>query len=393
MGFEVPVADTVVQLTILLSAVLLVQLTLERLHVPAVVGLLLFGMLSGPGVLGVLPDEPVVDLLGSVGLVYIMFIAGIEIDLDVVKAHRREAASFGLLAFVLSLVPAVAVGHAMGYGWAGALLLGAALSSHTLLAYPIVERLGLLGARPIVATIGGTLLTDTLALVLLVVVMQQAAAGDAALGGFAPLLLLAVLVAGALVTVPRLARYFLDRFEATRRSEKALFVLVVLLLLATAADGIGTEDILGAFLAGVCLNRPLKSHPDLHEHVQFVGRMLFIPIFFVHTGMRLELEVLTGGRSEIWSLALLMLGAIVLGKGAAAWVAGALFGYRPAARLTMAALALPQAAATLAVAITAREADLIDRQATEAIIIVIFLSCLAGPLAARAAGRRMQSAR
>jgi len=389
MGFELPLGDTVVQLTVLLAAVLVVQLTLERLHVPAVVGLLVFGMLAGPGALGVLPDEPVVGLLGSVGLVYIMFIAGVEIDLGVVNAHRREAASFGALAFALSLVPAVAVGHVMGYGWAGALLLGAALSSHTLLAYPVVERLGLVSARPIVATIGGTLLTDTLALVLLVLVMQQAAGGEGMLGGYAPLVLLAALVAVALVAVPRLASYFLDRFEATRRSEKALFVLVVLLLLATAADGIGTEDILGAFLAGVCLNRPLKSHPDLHEHVQFVGRMLFIPIFFVDTGMRLELEVLTGGRPGVWGLALLMLGAIVFGKGAAAWAAGACYGYRPAARFTMAALALPQAAATLAVAITAREADLLDREATEAIIIVIFLTCLAGPLLARAAGRRM----
>jgi Kef-type K+ transport system membrane component KefB len=388
MGFELPLADPVVQLAVLLGAVLVVQLTLERLHVPAVVGLLIFGMLIGPEVLGVLPAEPVVGLFGSVGLVYIMFIAGVEIDLDVVRAHKREAASFGLLAFVLSLVPAVAVGHFMGYGWAGALLLGAALSSHTLLAYPIVERLGLVGTRPVVAAIGGTLLTDTLALVLLVLVMQQAAPGGGALGGVAPLLLLAGLVAAALLVVPRLASAFLDRFEASVRAEKALFVFVVLLLLATAADGIGTEEILGAFLAGICLNQPLKSHPDLHEHVQFVGRMLFIPIFFVDTGMRLELEALTG-RTEAWSLALLMLGAIVVGKAGAAWATGALFGYRPAARLTMAALALPQAAATLAVAVTAREAELIDRHAIEAIIIVIFLTCLAGPLATRAAGRRM----
>jgi hypothetical protein len=140
MELELPVTDVLLQFTLVVSAALLVQVTLERSRIPGIVGLLVLGMLIGPGGMGLLPEEPVVKLLGSLGLLYIMFIAGLEIDLDTVRSHKREAVSFGILGFALSFAPAVAVGLLMDLGWTGALLLGAALSSHTLLSYPILER-------------------------------------------------------------------------------------------------------------------------------------------------------------------------------------------------------------------------------------------------------------
>lgn len=387
MMIELPIAEPMLQLTALIVVVLLVQLTFQRLSIPALVGLLLIGMLAGPGGFELVPDEPVVALFGTVGLVYIMFLAGIEIDLEVVRGHKAEAIGFGLTTFILSIVPAVGVGLLLGSGWAGALLIGAALSSHTLLGYPIIERQKLMHHRPVVATIGGTLLTDTLALVLLVVVLQWAGGDTEGPSGYLALVLLVALVAVAFSVLPRASRWFFER-QWAYRADKALSVLAALLVLSMAAELIGTKNILGAFLAGLCLNRSLKSQQPLLEHVRFAGRMLFIPFFFVATGMRLELDVLLGGGGA-WLQAGLLLLAILFAKLAAAWATGWWFGYRPIARIVMASLALPQAAATLAVAVTALEAELIDATTVDAIIIVIFITCLAGPLVTRFAGRKM----
>jgi Kef-type K+ transport system membrane component KefB len=393
LDYQLPIQDVVLQFTVVIAAALAVQLPLERSRVPGIVGLIILGMVIGPGGLGILPEEPVVDLFGSIGLLFIMFIAGLEMDIDVVRQHRREAALFGLLAFALSLLPGVAIGLLSGLAWSGALLLGGAISSHTLLSYPVIEKLGLVHHRPIVTAIGGTLLTDTLALVLLVVVTQLAGAGGEAAWApwYLPLILLVGLVAVALVIVPRFGGWLLENAQANR-AERALLLLAILLLLAVAADAIGTEDILGAFLAGVCLNRIVQRRKELREHLEFAGRMLFIPFFFVATGMWLKLEVLFGSLA-LWGNAFLLLMAILFAKTATSWIIGSMSGYSRTARVTMIGLTIPQAAATLAIVVTGRENGLFGQEVVDAIIVVIFVTCLVGPLLTGFFGQRLAESR
>ncbi len=388
MALELPLRDPVLQLTVLATLALLVQLTVERARLPGLIGLLLIGMVVGPGALGVLPREPVAELLGEVGLVYIMFLAGVEINLVVVREHKREVAVFGLLTLVLTFVLALGAGLLLQFSWIGALLLGTALCSHTLVAYPVVKAMGLLKRQAVVTAIGGTLITDTLALVLLAILIQTAGDGDGGSWGWLlPLLLLAVVVLLAAATVPRLARVMFAQ-PGISRAEKALFVLVVLLVLASVTQLIGTESILGGFLAGLCLNRPLRERPELHEHLGFVGRMIFIPFFFIDTGMRIELDVLTG-QVMVWVMAGVMMGAVLVGKSAAAWFTGWLYGYSRGDRTLMIGLTLPQAAATLAVTVTASEAGAFDKVVVDAVVVVILVSCLVGPVLSRFAGRKL----
>jgi Kef-type K+ transport system membrane component KefB len=381
-----PIDDPILQFTVLVLAALVAQLTVERAHLPGLLGLLVLGAVLGPGGLAVMPREPVVDFLGHIGLVYIMFLAGLEIDLDVARAHAGEAVEFGTLAFVGSFLPTVAVALLfLDFDLPGALLLGALLSSHTLLAYPIIERLGLLGRVPVVTAISGTLLTDTLALVLLAIVISAVEPG--ALGWVPPLAALAVIAVAALWGLPRLSR-FVFREHGFTAAEMALFALVVLMVLSSATHLTGTDEVLGAFLAGVAMNRALAERGRLREHVEFVGRMLFLPFFFIYTGMLFEpARVL---QPDVLGLAGLLLVLVVSGKALAAGVTGAHHGYGARDRLLMVGFTLPQAAATLAIAITGYEAGILDRSVVDAVILLIFATCLVGPVLVARVGERIR---
>ncbi len=382
---EFSVDDVIIQFAAVIVAALIVQLSFERTRVPGLIGLIILGMVVGPGGAALLPDEPVVELFGSIGLLYIMFIAGVEIDIDQVRDRKVEAMSFGAMAFVFTFVAAFGVGLLFDLNVWGALLLGAALSSHTLVAYPLVSRLGLAGRRPIVAATGGTLLTDTASLLVLVVVIR-AADGDGGWSWLVPVLSLAVLAGAALYLVPRVADTILSNKLHTL-PEKALFLMTVLLVLSVLAEWIGTEDILGAFLAGLCLNRALHAREDLKQHIEFVGRMLFLPFFFVETGMRLRLEALQDPAT--WLLAVVLIAVIIVTKGLSAAITTRLFHYSRTEGLAIASLSFPQAAATLAVVVIGMELDLMDTGTADAVIIVIFITCLMGSLLTSYAAHRM----
>jgi Kef-type K+ transport system membrane component KefB len=248
-------------------------------------------------------------------------------------------------------------------------------------------RLQLLRRLPVVTAVGGTLITDTLALVVLAVVLGVHRAEAGAMDWLMPLLLLAALTALALWAVPRASRFVFERDDVTQ-AEKALFALAVLMILATAAEIIGTDEILGAFLAGVAMNRVLARREQLREHLEFVGRMLFIPFFFIWTGTLLDVEVMTQD-SGVWITAGALLAVVVFGKLAAAAITGSIFDFDWRERLLMTGLTIPQAAATLAVTITAREAGLFAATLVDAVIIVIFVTCIIGPVVTERLGRRM----
>jgi Kef-type K+ transport system membrane component KefB len=381
--------DGVLQVGLVVLVALLSHVLLGRLHVPVLLGLLLAGLLLGPAGAGIVPTEPVVEPLGEIGLLFVMFIAGLEIDLDAVNRHRRDTLLLGALSVVCTGLPAAAVGLLLlGMDLPAAALLGALISSHTLLALPLLQRLGLVRRLPVVAVIGGTLVTDTLALLVLAVVLgPDLLPDDVPFGWAVPLVLLGVLAVVAMTVLPRLAGKFLERERGTR-VDRAMFAVVVLLGMAAAAELIGTEPILGAFLAGIALNRALARREVLREHVEFLGRVLLVPFFFFWTGTLLELDVVLDWPG-VWPLAGLLLLLVLAGKTAAAWATGAVAGYDGRWRVLMASLTVPQAAATLAVAITGAQAGVLEDDIVDAVVLVILVTCVLGPLVTQATGRRL----
>jgi Kef-type K+ transport system membrane component KefB/mannitol/fructose-specific phosphotransferase system IIA component (Ntr-type) len=357
----------------------------ERLRVPGIVGLLVAGALVGPNGLNLLARDPTIVLLGTVGLLYIMFIAGAEIDLHGFRRYRHRSIVFGLLTNVLPQGLGIGLGLALGYGWAASILLASMFASHTLVAYPVASRLGITRNEAVTVTVGGTIITDSIALLVLAVVA-------ASVGGVLDLAFwlrlgvsLAVFVVLVLLVLPHLARWFF-RAERSGASTEFAFVLAAIFICAWLAELAGVEAIIGAFLAGLALNRLIPDSGPLMSRLHFVGNSLFIPFFLLSVGMLVDVRVLAAG-SGAWQVMLGMTGMVILTKWLAARIARSLFGYSSAEGMTMFGLSVPQAAATLAATLVGYRIGLFDDAVLNGSILMILVTCVVGPWAVERYGR------
>ncbi|WP_295441062.1 cation:proton antiporter [uncultured Thiodictyon sp.] len=365
-----------------------------RLRLPAAVGLLLAGVLLGPFVLDLVdPDSGTVSLFASLGRVFLMFIAGLEIDLAVFAATRNRSMTFGALTFLLPLAAGTLVGHIFGFDWNAAVLIGSLIASHTLLGFPIVVRPGLGKSEVVAVTVGATIFTDIASLLVLAVCISIHLGGFSPLGLATQLFSLAVYAVIVLQGLPLLGRLY---FRRHREDEAALFTFtfLVVLLAAAGAHFIHLEDIVGAFLAGIAVNRVLTGTP-VKDKVVLMGEGLFIPLFFVTIGVGLDLPVFWATLSTNLGFVVALAAALFIAKFAAAAGNGLLFGYPRDAILTQWSLSLPQVAATLAAAmaaynaVNADDAHLITESVLNGVIVLMVLSAVLGPVLTEVFGRRL----
>ena len=283
---------------------------------PDIVGLILGGILVGPHGLNLLSTTATIELLSTVGLIYLMFSAGLEIDLHQFNKVKEKSLVFGLLTFSIPEISGVFLGRALGLDWIAAVLLGSIYASHTLIAFPILSRLGILRNESISVTVGATVLTDVLALLTLAIVVGMQGQENAS----THVLLLVVLMVGDTVLIlfgmPRLGKWFFDRF--TGRSVEFQFVLVALFVSALLAEQIGMHPIVGAFMAGLAINSTLPPRSRVIGQVLFLGESFFIPIFLMYIGMVIDPRVFIFNRETlITGLALTV--AVYVTKYLAAW--------------------------------------------------------------------------
>ncbi len=389
---SLPLTEPVAVFTVVLLVLLAAPIVARR-GVPSSVVLLVAGIVLGPNALGVLDRDPTMVLLGTVGLLYIMFLAGLEIDLHELEDGKARSLTFGAMTFALPIGLGTAVGIAgFGMGWPAAILLGSVFASHTLLAYPAAARLGLQKERATTTAVGATILTDTLALLVLAVIATGAREG----GGFD--LAVLVRVTGSLVVVggavlwglPRLGAWFL-KTAAQDAAVEFVFVLAAVFVCALGVEALGIEPIIGAFLAGLALNRLVPEGSVLMNRIGFVGNTLFIPFFLLSTGMLVDLEAFIGGpdAGRAWTVALAMTATLLLTKGAAAWMLRPAFGFSADEVRLAFGLTVPQAAATLAAVVVGVEVGLFDGTVLNGTIAMVFVTCLVGPVVVERAGRRL----
>jgi len=305
MDFTLPVTDPVGGFFILFGILLTAPIAAEILRIPRLVGIVAAGMLVGPNGFGILGTSAEMETLGTFGLLFVFLTAGLEIDIRQFKKNKNDAVVFGGLTFLVPLGLGYAAGiFLFGMETVPALLLGSLFASHTLLPFPIVQAMGLGSSRSIFASIGATAITDTLAMV----VLALTTAGSGAGWGFwlrTIGILIVWTIAAALILPPLISRFF-RRIKAGGTSE-FLFALAITFLCAAAAGLAGMNPVVGAFAAGLLLNRHIPERSGLMSQLKFAGDSLFIPICVLYIGMLSNIPALfSDGRTALLALAILL---------------------------------------------------------------------------------------
>lgn len=370
--------DPIIPFVILLLVILVVPLIFERLKIPGLVGLLAAGVILGPQGLNILQRGVApMQLLPEIGLIYLMFVAGLEIDMEQFRRTRNRSLTFGSFTFLVPLITGTIVGRYFGFGWNASILIGSLFASHTLLAYPIVSRLGVVNNEAVTVTIGATIFTDIGALLVLAVCIAIHA------GDFSPTRLVTLI--GSLIIYSAVILIGFDRVgkEFFRRSgdeegNQFLFVLLAVFLAAVGAQLIGIEKIVGAFLAGLAVNEAVGEGP-VKDKVVFVGSVLFIPIFFVSLGLLIDISAFIKSIGTIWITLAIVVGLIV-SKFLAAYLAKLVYRYNWDELLIMWSLSVPQVGATLAATLVGYEAGLLDERILNSVIVLLLVTATLGPL-------------
>jgi Kef-type K+ transport system membrane component KefB/nucleotide-binding universal stress UspA family protein len=374
----------IIAFTILLTVIFTVPPIFEKLRLPGLVGLLVAGVVLGQNGLKLLDsDSDTIKLLSEIGKLYLMFVAGLEIDLEQFRRTKNRSIGFGTMTFLVPLIAGIAVGKLFNFSWNSSFLIGSLLASHTLLAYPIVSRLGVVANEAVTVTIGATIFTDTGALLVLAICVGIHGGEFSALSLVTLLGGLAIYSAVVLFGFDWAGKQFFKR-SGDEESNQFLFILLALFLASVGAQVIGVEKIVGAFLAGLAVNDVLGRSP-VKEKIEFIGSVLFIPCFFVDMGLLIDIPAFIKTLSSIW-LTVAIVVALIGSKFLAAFLAKLLYRYNTAELLTMWSLSLPQVAATLAATLVAYQSlnpageRLISEGVLNSVIVLMLVTAILGPV-------------
>ncbi len=368
----------------------------ERLRLPGLLGLILGGVLFGPDVLALgRRGGEVATFFSELGRVFLMFLAGLEVDLRSFRRFALPSIVFGLMTFAAPMAAGWALGRYFGYGEYASLLIGSLLASHTLLGFPILEQLGLVKARFSMVTIGATILTDIASLLVLAVCVSAHVSGSYSTDELWKLLFaLAVYCVLVLGAIPWMGKSYLAR-RAGNEAAQFQFVLLAIVLCAIGAKLIDLEDIVGAFLCGVAINLTV-GHGPAREKIEFLGKTLFVPAFLILIGVNLDLAGFARSLSSGLPFVLGIVSALVAAKLLAATLTALLCRFRFVEGLAMWSLSLPQLAATLAAALTAYQTKntagerLIDELVLNGVLVLMVVTAAIGPILTQKFGQRIR---
>ncbi|MCC0178307.1 cation:proton antiporter [Waterburya agarophytonicola K14] len=385
-----PIRDPVAVFLVILAIMLVAPLIFEKFKLPGIVGLILAGVIVGPEGLGLLERGSNIILLSTIGLLFLMFMAGLETSLDDLKDNGDKAVVFGLATFIAPMVVGTSAMMLLGYGWLAAVLVASCFASHTLLALPVLGKLGIMRSSAVNVTLGGTLITNVLALLVLAVVVK-AFEGELTLGFWLFLIpALTIYTFTTLWGVPKIGRWFFHKFGHDESAE-FIFVLATLFVVSYIAGLIEVEPIIGAFLAGIALTPLIPQLSPLMNRIQFIGNTLFVPFFLISVGMLIDPLVLIREPKSL-VVAVVMIVAELISKFIAAWVTGKWFGFKFPSTMVMFGLSIAQAASTLAAITVAYEIELVDRTTVNGIVAMILFTCIASPLVTERWGRQVTTA-
>ena len=391
--FHLPVTDPTWIFFLVLVVILFAPIVLERLRIPHIIGMILAGVVIGEHGFNILARDSSFELFGKVGLYYIMFLAGLEMNMEDFKSIRVKATVLGLLAFIFPLGIGIWTNlHLLGYSLATSVLLASMYASHTLIAYPIVIRYGINRQRAVSIAVGGTAVTDTLTLLVLAVVGGMYKGETSEMFWIWLVLKVVVLSVVIMYAFPRIGRWFFRRYSDN--VVQYIFVMAMVFLGAGLMEFVGMEGILGAFLAGLVLNRLIPHVSPLMSHLEFVGNALFIPYFLIGVGMLIDVNVLFGHIDSV-KVAVVMIIVALLGKWIASWLTQKIYKMRALERELMFGLSNAQAAATLAAVLVGYNIilpngeRLLNEDVLNGTILLILVTCVVSSFITEHAAKRI----
>ena len=360
-------------LTLMIGIIWFVPLVCRKIHVPSIVGFILAGIVIGPSVLDLVGESPSIKILGSLGMLYIMFQSGSEIDINDFKQYKYRSLFFGLCTFFIPFgLGLITSRYLLPYGWLPSLLLGAMYGSHTLMTYPIVSRYGVQKNVAVTSTVGATMVAIILSLIVLAVVEGWSRSAQSISEYAIQLSLVAVFLVSVLWLFPRFARMFFKRY----REPISEFMVVMLMLVGSAllADLAGLEGILGAFLCGVSLNRLLPNRSPLMGRINFIGNSIFVPLFLISVGLMIDIHAFWSGWSTL-TIAVVMIITKLIGKSLSSWIAQLVFRFSKHERQLVFGLSHATAAGTLAIVTIAYQMGLLSSDVLNASVLMILVLC------------------
>ena len=391
--FNLPITDPTWIFLLVLLIILFAPMVLGRLRIPHIIGMILAGVVIGEHGFNILARDSSFELFGKVGLYYIMFLAGLEMNMGDFKKNRGKAVVLGLLAFVIPMALGFITNMTvLKYGFITSVLLASMYASHTLVAYPIVIRYGVSRHRSVSIAVGGTAVTDTLTLLVLAVIGGLFKGESSEM--FWLWLGVKVIFLGFLIIFffPRIGRWFFRKYDDNVM--QFIFVLAMVFLGAGLMEFVGMEGILGAFLAGLVLNRLIPHVSPLMNHLEFVGNALFIPYFLIGVGMLIDIKILFG-HGDALKVAVVMTTVALASKWIASWLTQKIYKMKAIERELMFGLSNAQAAATLAAVLVGYNIilpsgeRLLNEDVLNGTIVLILFTCIISSFATERAARKL----
>lgn len=402
LDLSLPFTNPVVIFSLVLFIILFAPILFNKIKVPHIIGLIIAGVIAGPYGLNLLKRDSSIVLFGTVGLLYIMFLAGLEIDLAEFRRNKMRIFVFGMLTFLLPLIfGTLASYYFLGFGFLSSLLLASMFSTHTLVSYPIVSKYGVIRNQAVSLAVGGTMITDILALLILAGVAGMTKENVSA--SFWLQLSFSTLVFVSIVfgIFPLVIKWFFNNF--TDGVSQYIFVLAMVFLASFMAEAAGVEAIIGAFFAGLVLNKFVPHHSPLMGRIDFVGNAIFIPFFLISVGMLVDVTVLVKGWGALKVAGIILVVALAT-KYLAAWLTQRIFKLKPVEGKMIFGLSASHAAATLAIIlvgyniITGETASgepirLLNEDVLNGTILLILVSCGVSSFVVESAAKQMVQGR
>ncbi len=386
--FETPFTSPVLIFALILFIILLSPILLRKIRIPGIIGLILSGVIIGPYALNILENNSAVNLFSTIGILYIMFVAGLELDMNDFGKTKHKSLTFGFFTFSIPvLIGYPLFYYVFNYDMAASIMISVMMATHTLVAFPVVTSYGIAKNEAVAVAIGGTILTDTIVLVVLAIIVAFSQGALNSQFWIQMGISFAIFFFIMFFIIPKVAKWFFRKIEGEKTAHY-IFVLFIVFVSAFIADLAGLEPIIGAFMAGLALNRLIPSSSALMNRIDFIGSAIFIPFFLISVGMMVDVTVLLNGPTAIL-IALGLVGISVSGKWTAAFFTQKIFKYSIAQRQLIYGLSGSHAAATLAVILVGYQNNIVGENVLNGAILLILVSCIIATFNAEAASKKV----